>query len=44
MSDDNTHAQAYGRPREPTPDLRSLDKLVGTWELSGDARGTVTYE
>jgi hypothetical protein len=32
-------AQAYGLPPEPNPDLRSLDGLVGTWELSaGSAR------
>ena len=30
MSDDDTGAQAYGQPPEPTPDLRSLDRLVGT--------------
>jgi hypothetical protein len=29
MSDDDTGAQAYGQP-EPTPDLRSLVRLVGT--------------
>lgn len=29
---------------EPNPDLRSLDRLVGTWEVSGGAQGTVTYE
>ena len=28
----------------PNPDLKSLDKLAGTWRLSGDAEGTVTYE
>jgi hypothetical protein len=28
----------------PDADLRRLDKLVGTWELTGDATGTVTYE
>ena len=44
MSDDDTDAQAYGLPPEPNPDLRSLDRLVGTWEVSGDVRGTVTYE
>ena len=45
MSDDgNTGAQAYGQPPEPTPNLRSLEGLVGTWEMSGDVRGTVTYE
>lgn len=40
----NNDAQAYGQPPEPAPDLKSLDRLVGTWELSGDARGRVTYE
>ena len=42
--DDNTDALAYGRTAEPNPDLRSLERLVGTWEMSGDVRGTVTYE
>jgi hypothetical protein len=35
MSDDNTDAEAYGRSPEPNPDLRSLDRLVGTWGMSG---------
>lgn len=29
---------------EPNPDLRSLDRLVGSWSVSGDTAGTVTYE
>jgi hypothetical protein len=28
----------------PNPDLRSLDRLIGTWRVSGEAEGTVTYE
>jgi hypothetical protein len=28
----------------PNPDLKSLDKLVGTWKMSGDTSGQVTYE
>jgi hypothetical protein len=28
----------------PNPDLQSLNRLVGTWQLSGDTAGTVTYE
>src|SRR4029453_924917 len=28
----------------PHSDLKSLDKLVGTWAVSGEADGTVTYE
>jgi hypothetical protein len=47
MSDENSQAQGYGQEeeaREPSPDLKRLDRLVGTWELSGDVGGTVTYE
>jgi len=29
---------------EPTEALRRLDRLVGTWDLSGETGGTVTYE
>jgi hypothetical protein len=30
---------------EPYPGLKSLDKLVGTWKVSGpDIEGQVTYE
>jgi hypothetical protein len=29
---------------QPHPDLRSLDRLVGTWAVSGEAEGTVAYE
>lgn len=28
----------------PAADLANLDLLVGTWKLSGDTEGTVTYE
>jgi hypothetical protein len=42
-NDDTNNAQANQLP-QPSPDLRSLDRLVGTWELSGDARGKVFYE
>lgn len=28
----------------PSADLRSLEPLVGTWTLSGETQGTVTYE
>jgi hypothetical protein len=44
MSGDDTDARAYGGPPEPAPDLGSLGRLVGTWEMSGDVRGRVTYE
>jgi hypothetical protein len=43
MADDND-AWAYERPPESAPDLEGLGRrLVGTWEMSGDVRGTVTY-
>jgi hypothetical protein len=32
------------QPTEPDPALRRLDRLVGTWTISGDAQGQVTYE
>ena len=48
MTDDgNTtnEAQGYGQEApEPSPALRRLGRLVGTWELSGDVGGRVTYE
>src|SRR5215210_7943372 len=46
MEDANTaEARGYGQEaREPSPALRKLDRLVGTWELSGDVGGRVTYE
>jgi hypothetical protein len=48
MADENSEARGYGQQeeeaREPSPDLKRLDRLVGTWEMSGDVRGRVTYE
>jgi hypothetical protein len=29
---------------KPNSDLKSLEKLIGTWRLGGDTSGTVTYE
>jgi hypothetical protein len=34
----------YEEMPEPNPDLESLSRLVGTWQLSGGARGTISYE
>src|SRR3979411_523663 len=28
----------------PNPDLKALDRLIGSWAVSGGAEGTVTYE
>jgi hypothetical protein len=44
MAEENNEAQGRQQPVEPAADLRALDRLVGTWELSGDVTGTVTYE
>ena len=45
MADDTTNeARGHGQTREPSPALKRLDRLAGTWELSGDVGGTVTYE
>ncbi|MGW1737801.1 hypothetical protein ACWCPQ_03235 [Nocardia sp. NPDC001965] len=30
--------------QQPTPELQALDRLVGTWKVSGGAAGTVRYE
>ncbi|WP_019587199.1 hypothetical protein [Deinococcus apachensis] len=32
------------QPPKLNPDLRSLDRLVGTWQVFGDATGEVRYE
>ena len=29
---------------KPNPDLRSLDRLIGTWKQSGEVEGEITYE
>ena len=31
-------------PNRPNPDLKSLNRLVGTWQLSGETAGTVSYD
>src|SRR5215204_6406605 len=43
-NDDTNNAQAHQQTPDPNPDLENLETLVGTWEMSGDVRGTVTYE
>ena len=44
MAEENNEARGYRQSAEPAPDLRALDRLVGEWQVSGDARGRVTYE
>lgn len=40
MTDD---ASGSAGSRRPDAALRALDRLVGTWQIAGDAIGTVTY-
>ncbi|NEW49605.1 hypothetical protein GV792_06030 [Nocardia cyriacigeorgica] len=30
--------------QQPSPEVKSLDRLVGTWKVTGGAEGTVRYE
>jgi len=39
---DNT--QTKQQSASPNPDLKNLDKLVGTWEVSGGAEGKIKFE
>jgi hypothetical protein len=44
MANDNTNnAEAHQQPPEPSPDIKSLDRLVGTWEVSGGAQGKISF-
>ncbi len=44
MDENTDEARVYQRP-EPSPDLESLgERLLGSWEVSGGARGRVTFE
>lgn len=45
MATNNTDARAMQQTPDPHPALRSLDRLVGTWAVSGPdgLRGHVTY-
>ena len=44
MTDDSTNTQNQHQAPEPQPDLKRLDRLVGTWKVTGGTQGTVTYE
>ena len=45
MSDnDASGIEQKTQQAQPNPDLQTLDRLVGTWTVSGEAEGTVTYE
>jgi hypothetical protein len=44
VTDDNTGGGTPLQPASPNPDLKSLERLIGTWSVSGESEGTVTYE
>jgi hypothetical protein len=48
MADDdraNADAQAHDQPPQPSPALKILgERLVGTWEMSGEVSGRVSFE
>ena len=45
MTDENANdAQVSQQSTELEPKLRRLDRLVGTWEVSGGLQGKVSYE
>ncbi len=43
MTEKTNQSAAY-QATSPDPDLKSLEKLVGTWNLSGETAGRVIYE
>ncbi len=44
MTDSKQTKDEQQETPSPDPDLSTLSRLVGTWEVSGGATGTVTYE
>ena len=44
MTDHTTGAGTPLQPPSPNPDLLSLERLIGTWSVTGESQGTVTYE
>jgi hypothetical protein len=44
MTENTLNVQANRQPSKPNHDLKSLDRLVGTWKVSGGAQGQVTWE
>lgn len=44
MADDNSVSSVQLPVLLPNPDLKSLEVLVGTWEISGEAQGCATFE
>lgn len=43
MSKNDNTDTSQSAPK-PNPDLKSLDRLIGTWQVSGEAQGEIRYE
>jgi hypothetical protein len=44
MTKNDSTTQTFQQLPKPNPDLKSLDKLVGTWKLSGGLHGQIIFE
>ncbi len=44
MANDRSKGQTGSEAPTPYPGLKPLDRLVGTWKISGEAEGETTYE
>ena len=44
MANDETNDNQANQTPQPSPDLESLERLVGTWEMSGEVQGRVAFE
>jgi hypothetical protein len=44
MADETTNTNYEQQPHEPSPAMKRLDRLVGTWQVSGGTQGQVRYE
>jgi hypothetical protein len=41
---EETYSQEEMLPPTPNPDLKSFDRLVGTWQLTGETQGEICFE
>ncbi|WP_149260313.1 hypothetical protein [Actinomadura sp. K4S16] len=44
MSEPTTSEPATNEAAQPSAEVQALDRLVGTWKVTGGAEGTVRYE
>jgi hypothetical protein len=44
VANETSRTQTAQQLSQPNPDLKRLDRLVGTWEVTGEAQGQIRYE